>query len=125
MTEGETFTTFLFSGEQVDLCPGGHLRKLTKIDVEEYIRLIVKVRLGEFEKMMRYVREGVEYVIPLEICNLMSWKMIEERATGTKTIDIEKLKSITNYEVSSVKVYNFRVELQRIGSFHSDFLEST
>jgi hypothetical protein len=80
---------------EVELCPGGFTQKLDKNNLKEYIRLVVNKRLGEYEEFMRYVREGVNFVIPFEIYNLMSWKMLEERATGSKKIDIAKLKSIT------------------------------
>lgn len=69
--------------------------KLNKHNLKEYIRLVVNARLGEYEQLMRHVREGVNFVIPLDICGLMSWKMLEERATGSKIIDLEKLKKIT------------------------------
>jgi hypothetical protein len=86
---------------EVELCPGGFSKKLEKYNLPDYIRLVVNKRLGEYEELMNHVREGVNYVIPFEIYNLMSWKMLEERATGSKTIDIAKLKSITSYTVMS------------------------
>jgi HECT-domain (ubiquitin-transferase) len=98
----EKFTTTLSSGLEVELCPGGFSKKLEKYNLPEYIRLVVIKRLGEYEELMRHVREGVNFVIPFEIYNWMSWKMLEERATGTKTIDIVKLKSITSYTVTSL-----------------------
>jgi len=33
----ETFVTLLSNGQQVDLLPGGHLKKVTKDNMEEYI----------------------------------------------------------------------------------------
>ena len=97
----EKFTTTLSSGLEVELCPGGFSKKLEKYNPPDFIRLVVNKRLGEYEELMHHVREGVNYVIPFEIYNLMSWKMLEERATGSKTIDIAKLKSITSYTVMS------------------------
>ena len=66
---------------------------------------------------MRYVREGVDYVIPQDIYSLFSWKMIEERVTGTKTIDIEKLKSITDYNVSFFHFIQFLKDCKETDSF--------
>ena len=63
--------------------------KLNKDNLQDYIRLVVNTRLGEYENLMRHVREGIDFVIPLDIFNLMSWKLLEERATGSKTIDID------------------------------------
>jgi E3 ubiquitin-protein ligase HERC2 len=36
-------------------------------------------------------------VIPISICTILTWQMIETRATGNKTLDVSKLKSITDY----------------------------
>ena len=98
----ELFTTTLSSGEVVQLCPGGFHMKLNKDNLQDYIRLVVNTRLGEYENLMRHVREGIDFVIPLDICNLMSWKLLEERATGSKTIDIDQLKRITDYTVIDI-----------------------
>ena len=110
----EKFTTTLSSGLEVELCPGGFSRKLEKYNLPEYIRLVVNKRLGEYEELMRHVREGVNYVIPFEIYNMMSWKLLEERATGSKTIDIAKLKSITTYTVTFSNFELCFIGLQRI-----------
>ena len=47
---------------------------------------------------MRAIREGVHFVIPLNICTMLDSKMVETRATGDKALDLGKLKSITDYE---------------------------
>jgi hypothetical protein len=59
---------------------------------------------------MAAVKEGIDYVIPLGICQMLNWKQLEIRATGNKSLDLEKLKSITRYEVSSFYLTN-RIEL--------------
>jgi hypothetical protein len=102
----EQFTTTLSSGLEVELCPGGFTMKLYKHNLPEYIRLVVNKRLGEYEELMRHVREGVNFVIPFEIYNLMNWKMLEERATGSKIIDIAKLKKISSYTVMPIDSYS-------------------
>jgi hypothetical protein len=52
---------------------------------------------------MRAIREGVNFIMPLSSCNMLNWQMIEARATGSKTIDVEKLKAITQYNVRNNK----------------------
>jgi len=69
----EYFVTLLSNGKEVELCPGGKSRKVTKANMEEYISLIINVRLNESEKQMRAIREGVNYIMPLSICNMLSW----------------------------------------------------
>ena len=96
----EYFVTLLSNGKEIELCPGGKARKVTKANMEEYISSIINVRLNESEKQMRAIREGVNIIMPLSICSMLNWQMIEARATGSKTIDVEKLKSITQYNVS-------------------------
>ena len=36
-------------------------------------------------------------IVPKSIVNILSWEEVEIRAAGTKTTDVEKLKSITEY----------------------------
>jgi len=46
---------------------------------------------------MKAIREGVEYVIPLNICKMLGWQLMETRATGSKSLDLDMLKSISSY----------------------------
>lgn len=47
---------------------------------------------------MKAIKEGVNYVINLNICKFLNAKQIETRATGSKTLDLALLKKITVYE---------------------------
>lgn len=93
----EYFVTILSNGAQVELCTGGKSKRVTKQNFEEYFNLVVNVRLTESDKQMRAIREGLNFIIPLQICDMLNWQIVEVRATGTKTIDVEKLKAITSY----------------------------
>ena len=75
--------------------------RVTKANLEQYIKAVVLARLEESKKQMKALKEGIEYVIPIKICKMCSWKTLEIRGTGSKSLDLEKLKSITVYEVSS------------------------
>ena len=46
---------------------------------------------------MNWVKEGVNYVINLDVMNLLSWEDVELRACGLKEISVEKLQDITEY----------------------------
>lgn len=48
---------------------------------------------------MRAIKEGVNYVINLNICKFLTAKQIETRATGSKSLDLALLKKISVYEV--------------------------
>ena len=60
----------------------------------------MKTRLEEFDVQMKAIKEGINFVIPDDIIFFMTWQEIEMRATGEKSIDISKLKTITNYSVN-------------------------
>lgn len=50
---------------------------------------------------MEAMRAGIKLVFTDEvmpIMNIMDWEQIESRACGDKTVDIDKLKSITNFD---------------------------
>lgn len=47
------------------------------------------------------IKEGIDYVIPLSMLNLLTWDELESRACGDKGVDIVKLKSITTYSCCS------------------------
>jgi len=49
---------------------------------------------------MKLIKQGIFEIIPVHIVDLMTWDMLELRATGGKGVSIEKLKKITKYEVS-------------------------
>ena len=70
---------------------------------------------------MKAIREGINFVIPMTIVKMLSWKMIETRATGSKSLDIEKLKSITQYNVRfhNYLIILFRAVLQQMNQSKS------
>ena len=78
---------------------------MTKENLQEYIDLLVKTRLDEFDVQMKAIKEGINFIIPDDILFFMTWQEIELRATGEKVIDIAKLKSITTYSVRIIDSY--------------------
>ena len=91
----EYFVTLLSNGKEVELVPGGAQRRVTKTNLAEYIRQVVNARIYESKEQMKAVKEGVEFVIPMGLVKMFNWKMVESRATGSKNLDVAKLKSIT------------------------------
>lgn len=104
----EYFVTLLSNGTQVDLLPGGKNIRVSKSNLDEYIRLVVDARINESQKQMKAIKEGVNFVINVNICKFLSALQIEARATGSKTLDIAKLKTISVYEVKYFKLIIFR-----------------
>lgn len=46
---------------------------------------------------MQWIQQGVYLITPKNVLNMLDWEEIECRAAGDKELDIEKLKSITEY----------------------------
>lgn len=80
------------------MCSGGKERKVTKENLNEYIDLIVANRLKESDNQINAIREGVNFIIPTEMLKILTWEEVEARCCGEKTISIESLKSITDYD---------------------------
>ena len=95
----EYFVTLLTDGSEAELCHNGRRRKVTLENLDEYIKLLVKVRLSEFDTQMKSIIDGINLIMPGNIMFIMTWQELDLRATGAKTIDMETLKSITTYDV--------------------------
>ena len=65
--------THLSNGNQVEIVPGGKHKKVTKANLSEYIQSVVNMRLNESHKQMKAIREGVSFVLPLNICSMLTW----------------------------------------------------
>lgn len=93
------FTTILSNSTEVDLCPDGSTRKVTKRNLNEFIELVLKVRSAEAKEQMEAIKSGINSTLDGKINTLgyLRWEQIEVRACGEKIFDIEKLRSITSY----------------------------
>jgi hypothetical protein len=93
----------------VELCIGGRQRQVTLENLEEYINLLIKTRLNEFDVQLKSIKQGISLILPEGILNFMSWQDLDLRATGAKTIDVEALKKVTTYDSCDVdhKVVKF------------------
>lgn len=95
-----TFKTILSNGEEVNLKPGEEVEVVTKDNLSEYVELVLKTRFNESREQLDAMREGIKLVFTDEVMpvlSIMDWEQIETRACGEKTVDIDKLKSITSY----------------------------
>ena len=95
-----TFKTILSNGEEVNLKPGEEIETVTKENLTEYIDLVLKTRFNESKEQLAAMREGIKLVFTpelLPVLSIMDWEQVESRACGQKTIEIDKLKSITRY----------------------------
>lgn len=96
----QTFTEET-NGKVVELCPGGAELSVDKTNLEEYIRLMVDRRLNSSKQQVKWVQIGIERVIPLGIFSFLTPDEVDDRVCGVKQLDIDRLKSITEYESCS------------------------
>ena len=78
--------------------PGEEIEAVTKENLNEYIELVLKTRFNEAKEQIEAMREGIKSVFTPElmpVLQIMDWEQVETRACGQKTIEIDKLKSIT------------------------------
>ena len=93
----EKFVTRLSDGSEAELEANGGEKAVTKANLGEYLRLLCEKRYTEFNYQMKAIKEGIDFVIPLDLLKLFTWEEVESRACGDKVVDIDKLKSITEY----------------------------
>ena len=71
---------------------------MNKENLAEYIDLVQTARFNESKTQMDSFKDGVKLVLgDLTILQLMDWEQVEARVCGQKTVEIEKLKSISRY----------------------------
>ena len=46
---------------------------------------------------MVWVKEGVQLIVDMNIMSMLNWEEVEVRSAGEKTVNIDVLKSITEY----------------------------
>lgn len=96
--ENICFSTHDSSGRLVELVEHGSELMVTYEKAQEYSELVEKLRLHESERQYAAIRRGMSTVVPLNLLNLFSWKQVESMVCGAPDIDIEVLKSKTEYE---------------------------
>jgi len=47
---------------------------------------------------MKWIREGMDLIIPPNIVQILQWNSTEDRVCGMREVDVDKLKGITEYE---------------------------
>lgn len=98
----QNFTTVLSSGVEVPLCPDGENIRVTKANLDDFISKTVEARKNEAAEQVAAIREGIrkvttDYAGPRAIFTFCDWETMEVRCTGDKTVDMEKLKKISEF----------------------------
>jgi hypothetical protein len=98
MAYDEKFVTKDSSGKDVELVPGGKDLSVTFENCGKYADLMLKARLGECDKAIARIREGISVVVQIDLLNLFSWRQVETLVCGTADVDVDILKENTDYE---------------------------
>lgn len=105
-----TFSTTASDGTQILLKPEGDKKEVTWDNRHEYCDLVLKYRLSEFKVQSQAIKKGLSQIIPQKVLALFTWKELEKYVCGEPEINIELLKSVTDYSgysESDVVIKNF------------------
>ena len=91
------FKVTLSDMSEVELIPGGRDVEVTLENCEEYCRLLVQARLDEANEQLACLRAGLAEVVPLPLLQLFTWQEAERLVCGSKLIDLDLLRSVTDY----------------------------
>ena len=69
----QQFVTLLSDGSEVELCFRGKEKNVTWDNVDEFIDLVIKTRLNEFDEQMHHIKEGIRLILPDDILVFMTW----------------------------------------------------
>lgn len=97
----ETFTVVSSDERVVELFPGGAKIDVTFDNRKQFCDLVENFRLHEFDKQAAAVRRGLSAMIPSTLLSLYTWDQLEMMVCGLPTIDVQLLKSITEYSSCS------------------------
>lgn len=98
LIEDFTFTATRCDGVTLDLIPNGSSRAVELGDIEEYLNLYVEARLTECKPAIDKFRSGLISIIPDACLSLLSWEELQNLVCGARTIDVDRLKSNTEYD---------------------------
>eukprot|EP01129_Flabellula_baltica_P007970 TRINITY_DN3137_c0_g3_i3.p1 TRINITY_DN3137_c0_g3~~TRINITY_DN3137_c0_g3_i3.p1 ORF type:complete len:1932 (-),score=502.33 TRINITY_DN3137_c0_g3_i3:18-5813(-) len=97
----ETFTTHLPDGSEVPICPGGENIDLTFENRHDYCDLVINTQMHAFDRQVAAMREGLSLIVPIRIIDgYFSWQQLELLVCGKTQMDVELLRSQTEYSDS-------------------------
>jgi hypothetical protein len=88
--EDLTWTTVLSDGvTQLELKEGGKDQKVAFAERFAYARACTHARLHECAWQVHHIREGLLSIIPAGTLDLLTWRELELRVCGQRTVDLE------------------------------------
>jgi hypothetical protein len=92
-----TFATMSSDLREVELIPGGSEKEVKFENRAEFRDRVIQYRLHEFDRQAAAVRSGLATIVPIDLLSLFTWDQLEEMVCGKAEIDVELLKSVTEY----------------------------
>ena len=92
-----TFTVSAWGGTTVDLTPGGGSKFITWENLQEYCDLVEQYRLREMQTVGQAINRGLRTQLPPAMLCLMRGDELERRVCGNPNVDVDLLKSATDY----------------------------
>ena len=90
------FSTPSASGREIQL--DAKTTSVSFENKEEYVRRALNYRLGEFDRQIAAVREGMAEVVPVPLLSLFTGVEMETMVCGSPDIPLDLLKSVTTYK---------------------------
>jgi hypothetical protein len=97
------FTTILSNGEEIELSSGGKSKRVTFSNLKEFVRKSISMRFNECRAQIKHIKRGIDQTFDSKILRLLSWKDLQYKVVGVDVIDIERLRELTTYRVSTLR----------------------
>ncbi|RYH27830.1 hypothetical protein EON65_13005 [archaeon] len=93
-----TWSATLSHGEIVELVPNGLQRSVLLPSLGDFLTKYVTRRFDENKQALRMLRKGLVSIIPESALSLLNAEDLQHLVCGSKTIDIDRLQSNTEYD---------------------------
>ena len=82
----------------VELIPNGNNISINLDNAKEYIDKAKNYIMNEFQSQIKYIKDGLFSVIPIDFAKILHWKLLEEMVCGRPNIDINEFKKFSIYK---------------------------
>lgn len=92
------FTIIGIDGRTHNLVPGGDNNVVEAVDAPRYADLAIAFSIHECDWAIDRIREGMQYVVPVNLLSYLRWDQLELMVCGEATVDLKLLRMMTKYE---------------------------
>ena len=87
---------------------------------ERYADLATNCRINEFNRQMAAVRRGFSCIVPSRQLVLFTWEEVSEMVCGSPQVDVELLKSVTEYSGCQAEDKHVKLFWQTLREFTNE-----